>query len=194
MGSTTDAPASEHSTARIVLPVDLPVPVLETPRLVLRGHRPADLEDSLSLWSDPEVVRHIGGKPSGREEVWARVLRYIGHWAATGYGFWHVRERATDRFVGEVGIAEFRRDIAVSFDGAPEAGWAFAPWSHGKGYATEAMTAALAWGATAHPRTVCLIDLDNVASLRVAAKLGYREMARAEYKTSQVIVLERRGP
>jgi RimJ/RimL family protein N-acetyltransferase len=194
MGSTTDASASEDSTARIVLPVNLPVPVLETPRLVLRGHRTGDLEDSLSLWGDPEVVRHIGGKPSSREDVWARVLRYIGHWAATGYGFWHVRERATDRFVGEVGIAEFRRDIAVSFDGAPEAGWAFAPWSHGKGFATEAMTAALAWDAAAHPRTVCLIDVDNVASLRVAAKLGYRELARTEYKTNQVIVHERRAP
>jgi RimJ/RimL family protein N-acetyltransferase len=168
--------------------------VLETLRLTLRGHRATDLDDSLSLWSDPEVVRHIGGKPSTREDVWARVLRYIGHWAATGYGFWHVRERATDRFVGEVGIAEFHRDIAVSFDGAPEAGWAFAPWSHGKGYATEAMTAVLAWSAAAHPRTVCVIDPGNASSQRVAAKLGYREMARADYKTVEVIVFERSAP
>ncbi len=167
------------------------VPILETPRLILRGHRATDLDDSLSLWSDPEVTRHIGGRPSGREEVWARVLRYIGHWAAAGYGFWHVRERATDRFAGEVGLADFKRDLAFSFDGAPEAGWVFAPWSHGRGYATEAMTAVLAWSAAAHPRTVCIIDPDNAASRRVAARLGYRELAPAEYKASPVIVFER---
>jgi RimJ/RimL family protein N-acetyltransferase len=172
----------------------IPIPVLETPRLTLRGHRAADLDDSLSLWGDPEVVRFIGGKPASREEVWARVLRYIGHWAVAGYGMWHIRERSSDRFVGEVGMADFRRDITVSFDGAPETGWALRPWAQGKGYATEAMTAVLTWGAARHPRTVCMIDPDNAASQRVAGKLGYREMARADYKASQVILFERRSP
>jgi RimJ/RimL family protein N-acetyltransferase len=191
---TTEITASEVPASSTATPVHIPVPVLETPRLTLRGHRVSDLGDSLALWSDPEVVRHIGGKPSGREDVWARVLRYIGHWAVAGYGFWHVRERATDRFVGEAGLADFQRDLAVSFDGAPEVGWALAPWSHGKGYATEAMTAVLAWSTAAHPRTVCIIDPGNVASLRVAAKLGYREIARADYKAAEVIVFERRAP
>lgn len=172
--------------------VPVPVPVLETPRLILRGHGAGDLDDSLALWSDPEVVRYISGKPSTREEVWSRLLRYVGHWALAGYGLWHVRERATDRFVGEAGLADFKRDMAFSFDGAPEAGWVFAPWSHGRGYATEAMAAVLAWAAATHPRTVCMISPGNAASLRVAAKLGYREIARTDYRTSDVIVFERR--
>jgi RimJ/RimL family protein N-acetyltransferase len=168
------------------------VPVLETARLTLRGHRAEDLEDAFALWSDPRVTRHIGGKPLGREEVWARLLRYLGHWGLSGYGFWQVRERATDRFIGEVGLADFKRDIAVPFDGAPEAGWVLAPWSHGSGYATEAVTAALTWIAGAgHRRTVCLIEPSNAASLRVAAKCGYRELARTSYKTEDVVVLER---
>ena len=187
--TTTDVPASAHPAS--AAPVHIPVPVLESPRLILRGHRAGDLGDSLALWGDAEVVRHITGKPQGREEVWSRVLRYIGHWAVTGYGFWHVRERATDRFVGEVGIADFQREIAVSFDGAPEAGWAFVPSAHGKGYATEAMTTVFAWSDAAHPRTACIISPENAGSLRVAARLGFREIARAEYKTSEVIVLER---
>jgi RimJ/RimL family protein N-acetyltransferase len=171
--------------------VHVPVPVLETPRLVLRGHRVSDLDDSVSLWTDAVVTRHISGKPSTREEVWSRLLRYIGHWAVAGYGLWHIRERATDRFVGEAGLADFKRDMAFSFDGAPEAGWVFAPWSYGRGFATEAMSAVLAWAEADHPRTVCIINPDNAASIRVAAKLGYREVARAEYHTSQVIVFER---
>jgi len=178
------------------VPVDhsIPIPVLETPRLTLRGHRRTDLDDSLSLWGDAEVVRYIGGKPASREDVWARVLRYIGHWAVAGYGMWHIRERASDRFVGEVGMADFQRDIAVSFDGAPETGWALRPWAHGKGYATEAMAAVLAWSGARHPRTVCMINPDNTASQRVAAKLGYREWTRAEYKSGPVVLFERRSP
>jgi RimJ/RimL family protein N-acetyltransferase len=177
----------------LAMPAHVPVPVLETPRLVLRGHRVEDLDESISLWSDPEVTRHISGKPSTREEVWSRLLRYIGHWAVAGYGLWHIRERASDRFIGEAGLADFKRDMTFSFDGAPEAGWVFAPWCYGRGFATEAMSAVLAWSTAAHPRTVCIISPGNVASLRVAAKLGYREIARADYRTSEVIVFERRA-
>jgi RimJ/RimL family protein N-acetyltransferase len=167
------------------------VPLIETPRLILRGHRLTDFDDSLAMWSDAEVTRHIGGKPFGREEVWARLLRYIGHWAVADYGLWHIRERATDRFVGEAGLADFRRDLAHSFDGAPEAAWVMAPSAQGKGYATEAMSAVLAWADAAHPRTVCIINPANHASLRVAGKLGYRELARVDYHGAEVILLER---
>jgi RimJ/RimL family protein N-acetyltransferase len=167
------------------------IPTLETRRLVLRGQGIADLDDLLAMWSDPEVTRHIGGKPREREEVWARLLRNVGHWTLAGHGIWQIRERATDRFVGEVGLADFKRDLAFSFDGAPEGAWVLARWAHGQGYATEAMTAALAWSAPAHPRTVCIIDVGNAASLRVAAKLGYREIGRDTLRGSDVIVFER---
>jgi RimJ/RimL family protein N-acetyltransferase len=59
------------------------------------------------------------------------------------------------------------------------------------GYATEAMTAVLAWAGPAHPRTVCIIDPDNLASLRVAARLGYREIGRVDYKGQPILVFER---
>lgn len=167
------------------------IPTLETPRLILRGHRLTDLDDLVALWSDPIVVQHISGKPATREEVWGRLQRYAGHWALAGYGFWSVRERETDRCVGDCGIADFQRGLALAFDGAPEAGWVLAPWSHGRGYATEAMTAVLAWAAPAHPRTVCIINPGNAASLRVAGKLGYRELGRTRYHGDEVIAFER---
>jgi len=64
---------------------------------------------------------------------------------------------------------------------------------HGQGYATEAARAALAWMETrfAPPRTVCIIDPENLASLRVAGKLGYRAYGEAEYKGKTVLKLER---
>lgn len=173
----------------------LDIPTLETARLTLRGHRPEDLDELLALWGDPQVTRFIGGKTFGREEVWARLLRYLGHWAAAGYGFWQVRERKTGRFVGEVGAADFKRDLPVSFDGAPEAGWVLAPWSHGQGYASEAVAAVHGWlGAAGYPRTVCIIDPTNVASRRVAEKAGYQELARTLYKGEDILVFERWAP
>lgn len=168
-------------------------PELVTERLVMRGHRASDLGDSLAMWSDPEVVRFIGGKPSTEEEVWARIHRYVGHWALMGYGYWLVADRASERFIGEVGFSDFKRTIVPSFDGAPEAGWALATWANGRGYATEAIRAATAWldERLARPRTVCMIDEGNTRSVRVATKLGYRAWTKTTYKGAPTVLFER---
>jgi RimJ/RimL family protein N-acetyltransferase len=163
-------------------------PTLDTDRLVLRAHVLADFDDSAAMWGDPAVTRHIGGKTSTREESWRRFLGFPGHWALMGFGYWAVRERATERYVGEVGVAEFRRELVPSIEGSGEAGWVLAPWAHGKGFATEAVRAALAW--YARP-TACLIDEKNVPSLRVAAKCGYAEVARPVYHGTPGVLLRR---
>src|SRR5215469_5050217 len=106
---------------------DREVPVVETERLRLRGHRPADFTDSVALWSDPVVTRFIGGKPLSEEEVWARVLRYVGHWAWTGFGYWVVEEKSSSRFVGEMGLSDWKREISPSVQGIPEVGWVLSP-------------------------------------------------------------------
>lgn len=159
------------------------VPVLETERLLLRGHRLADFADLVAMWADPDVTRFIGGTPSTREESWARLLRYSGHWELMGFGFWAVRERATDRYVGDVGIGELKRDmVPVLTD--PELGWALAAWAHGRGFATEAVRAVLAWGTThfAGRRMVCGIADGNQASIRVAEKCGFEPIGPSTYR------------
>ena len=171
------------------------VPILQTERLVLRGHTPADFDECAAMWGDPLVTRHIGGRPSTAEEVWTRLLRYAGMWALLGYGYWVVRERESGRFVGEVGFADFRREVVPPLD-APEAGWILASSAHGRGFATEAVGAALAW-ADAHlatPGTVCMIDPANAASLHVAQKCGYRERTRTTYKGDAIVLCERPRP
>jgi RimJ/RimL family protein N-acetyltransferase len=168
-------------------------PTIETARLTLRAHGRDDFEESFAMWSDPIVTRYIGGKPSTEQQAWSRLLNYAGHWALMGFGYWALEEKTTGCFVGELGFANFRRDIAPSMRDAPELGWALAAPFHGRGYATEALRAAVAWG-DAHfgsARTVCLIHADNLASIRVAEKGGYRVFERTDFSGVPTLFCER---
>lgn len=169
------------------------VPTLSTARLILRPHRQDDLDASTAIWSDPLVTRFIGGRPFTREECWGRLMRYVGHWAWMGFGMWAVEERATGVMIGDVGFMRARRAMTPSYDDIPEVGWAFAAGAHGKGFATEAVRGALHWGDAqfGRSRTWCIVAPDNAASLRVAAKCGYVETARAIHSGAPVIVLMR---
>jgi RimJ/RimL family protein N-acetyltransferase len=168
------------------------VPILETERLRLRGHTLADFDALAAMWGDPAVVRHITGKPSTREESWARLMRYGGMWALLGYGFWAIEDKASGRFAGEGGFADFKRDIDPPIE-APEQGWSLAPWAQGKGYAREALTAMLAWGEAHFGRSdfACIISPDNARSIRLAEKVGYREIARISYKEEPTLMFRR---
>jgi RimJ/RimL family protein N-acetyltransferase len=171
----------------------LNIPVIETERLRLRGHGVDDLAVALSMWSDPDVTRFISGKPLSEDEVWSKLLRYVGHWALTGHGFWLIEEKVSRRFLGEAGFFDARRTMTPSFGERPEIGWGLGPWAWGKGYAREAVQAVIAWGdrtLTAR-ETVCLIHPENVRSLRLAEACGYREFARTVVRDEPAILLRR---
>ncbi|MCR4266372.1 GNAT family N-acetyltransferase [Nitratireductor sp. ZSWI3] len=167
-----------------------PIPVLETERLILRAHEIADLDAFAMLWSDPQVTRFTSGAPLSREDAWRRLAMHSGMWSLMGFGYFATIEKDTGAFLGSVGVQECRRAITPSIEGTMEAGWVLAPQAHGRGFAREAMTAALAWCARAHPSlsVSCIINVENDASLRLAARLGFRELARTMYKDEPTIV------
>ena len=168
-------------------------PVIETERLRLRAHRLTDFADCLALWNEPTVYRHITGKPGTEGEVWGRILRYIGHWAALGFGYWAIEDKVTGQFIGEVGFGDYKREIEPPLTGMPELGWVLSPAWHGKAYGTEAVGAALAWG-DAHfgrRRICCIAAPENIASLRLAAKFGFREALRTTYLGDPTILFIR---
>jgi RimJ/RimL family protein N-acetyltransferase len=169
------------------------IPVLETERLILRGHTIDDFPSYAAMWAEPVVTRFIGGAPLGEEDAWAKFLRIAGHWALMGYGFWAIEEKASGKRIGEAGILNVKRDMVPSFHGVPEIGWGLHPSVHGKGYATEAVNAILAWAERrfGKVRMVCIIAPENTPSLRVAERTGFREQVRTTYKGEPIVLLER---
>ena len=168
------------------------IPTLETERLILRGHRREDFAAVYELWSDPRTVRLMGMQPMNEEDCWAKFLRTFGAWMVNGFGFWAVEEKASGCFVGELGFLNARRTIDPPLP-VPEVGWSFSPAVHGRGYATEALAAAIPWGEQQFGRVrfSAIIGHENEPSLKLARKFGFAEVSRVIYKEHPTIVLYR---
>lgn len=142
---------------------------------------------------DPEIVRHLGGAPFSREDTWRRMLAGPGLWALLGYGYWAIERKADGAYLGQLGFADFKRDMTPSIQGLPEIGWIFALHAHGQGYASEGAAAALAWADAElqAPQIVAIIDADNGASIRVAEKCGFSVREQATYRDAPILLYRR---
>ena len=168
--------------------------MIETERLILGRPSVADFDESYAISSDVDLARYVGAKPATRGSAWNMLMRNIGHWSVFEFGIFTVRLKADGDYIGEVGLAYFSRGLGPSFDPFPEAAWVLAQRAHhGRGYATEALTAAHEWLDVEHrtPRTVCMIQRDNFPSMRLAAKLGYTSFGETEYAGASSTMLER---
>lgn len=153
-------------------------PRLETDRLVLGLAGREDYIRLRDLVADPQVQRFLGPAPENpTADMFSRTLRAAGSWQLYGYGMFLVREKASGEFIGQAGVFHSLRGFGKGLDDVPEAGWMFAQKHWGKGYALEAMTAALDWfdGTQQQPRVACMIDPENTASVRLAARLGFAQ-------------------
>ena len=191
-GTGQVVPAYAKAYCPPMQPTPNAVPILKTPRLRLRAHRAGDLADCAAMWAQADVTRFTIGRASTEQQSWARMLSYAGLWQLLGYGYWAIEERASGAFAGDAGFADFKRDVTPTMLDAPELGFALAPAFHGKGYATEAVTAALAWADAHLPgATVCMVNPQNAASLRVVEKCGYAVFERGRYNEQTVLFLSR---
>ena len=172
--------------------------MIETKRLLLRPHLPSDFEGYAALWAGaPEgESKPARNSPLGdldEEGAWARLLRFIGHWEAIGYGPFLAIERNSGSIVAEAGLAQFRRGIGQAFDRAPEAMWKVDDRHQGNGIASEAMLNIMRWSDARQQedRTVCMIHDTNIASRRIADRLGFQQFGHAAHRGSPVLLFER---
>lgn len=146
---------------------------VETERLTLRLFRESDLDAYAEMCADPEVMRYIAqGRPVTRGEAWRHMAMVLGHWQLRGFGMWAVEEKSSGELAGRVGC--WRPE------GWPglEVSWALRRSFWGRGIASEAARASLryAFETLNQEKVVHLIEPENIASIRVAERLGaYRD-------------------
>ena len=169
--------------------------MLVTARLELWRPQASDRDGLRALIGPGEVRRFLGGMEASDADVFARLLRNAGSWALYGYGTFMVRERGQAEIVGNCGVFHSWRGFGHGLDDAAEAGWILAKPAWGKGYALEAMQAALAWFEREQrgKPTLCMIEQGHHASQAVAAKLGYLACDRVEEKGERPLIVYRRA-
>jgi RimJ/RimL family protein N-acetyltransferase len=147
--------------------VPSPEPVLETERLILRVPQREDFEGWAALGRDEEAMRHLGGRKSAFE-AWRHFLANLGSWHVLGFGPFSVIRKADRKWIGRVG--------PLHPEGWPgdEIGWTLAREAWGKGYATEAASAAIDWtfANLGWAGIIHCIAPANTASQAVAKRLG----------------------
>ena len=109
---------------------------LETDRLILRVPCAEDFDAFAEMQAHPDAARFIGGHVT-RAEAWRRFLWQPGAWLVQGFGMFGVVEKSSGLWMGQIG--------PWKPEGWPgnEIGYGFHPRAWGKGYATEAGTAAI---------------------------------------------------
>jgi RimJ/RimL family protein N-acetyltransferase len=165
--------------------------ILETERLILRYQHREDISFLVDLWTDPEVTRHMGG-PRDRDWLQTVFEETAQDPSAERYDLWPVIEKKTGAGVGHCGLlekeVEGRTEIELTYILASTA------W--GKGYATEIGRALreYAFEELGLDRLIALIEPENIASERIAVKVGMQfenEIVRPGGLVRKVYVIER---
>ncbi|HLA06330.1 MAG TPA: GNAT family N-acetyltransferase [Anaerolineales bacterium] len=145
--------------------------ILQTKRLLLRHQVIEDLDDLWALYCNPKITKYIPDAPRSREEAKEELEGHMhGHPKHPELGLWATIHKETGRFIGRCGLLPWtidgQYDVEVAYTIAQEY------W--GQGLATEGALGIrdYAFDKLRLVRLICLIDPENIASQRVAEKMG----------------------
>lgn len=144
--------------------------MITTERLRLRPLTEADTDWWVRLHADAEVNRFVGSYTGAQAA--ARLHAIQQQWTTRGHGLCAVELRSTGEVIGRSGLNWWEEF------GETEIGWTFARPHWGRGYATEAARAVLAWGfgPLGLGQITAMIHPDNTGSAAVAQRLGFTRL------------------
>jgi RimJ/RimL family protein N-acetyltransferase len=153
-------------------------------RLRLRPWRAEDRAPFSAINAEPVVQRYLPPSTRARSDGW--LDRIDEQFAAHGWGFWAVEDRATGTLIGLCGLAPVPWD--AFFTPAVEIGWRLSTAWHGRGLAREAAEASLdfAFGALRLERVVAFTVPANTASWGLMERLGMRRLGEFDHPNSTV--------
>jgi len=176
--------------------------LIETPRLLLRPFERDDAVAAHAWFGDPVVMRYAPSGPDASVGVTReRLGRYEAHQARHGFSKWLVFERASGQAIGDAGLlvlegdarperwrrgsdddgagplGEAARDGESSRESWIDLGFRFQRRSWREGYATEVGAAwvSVAFGSLGVDRLNAFVHPDNIPSMKVLERLGFRE-------------------
>lgn len=143
---------------------------LETERLILRPMSATDLNALHLIFTDPNVMASFGGELLNREQMLRWVERNLDHQNRYGYGLFSVLLKESGELIGDCGLEQ----MEVEDVGVAELGYDFRSGYWNQGFATEAGCAVrdYAFDILQLPQLISLIRVGNLASKRVAEKVG----------------------
>lgn len=156
--------------------------VLETDRLILRPFKEEDAEDAYRNWcSDPEVTRFTTWTPHGDIDVTRRIIGFwLEQYSSPDYYQWAIELKETGEVIGTISVVALNENT-----GAAEIGYCISKKHWGRGIATEAMKAAVAYlfEKTGAECVYARHNVKNAASGAVMLKCGlrYDGLIRGDY-------------
>lgn len=146
--------------------------IQETQRLRLRHYCKQDLDELATIFADEETMRFYP-RPKTRDEADAWIDWNLALYRERGFGLWVMESIQGSRFLGNCGLTPQTVDEVTEI----EIGWHTKRSCWNRGFATEAALACkdLAFTRFGLKRLISIIDPENIASRRVAEKIGMHE-------------------
>jgi ribosomal-protein-alanine N-acetyltransferase len=148
-------------------------PVTESERLIIRQLRIDDGHAMYGIFGDAQVMRYSDG-PKTRQWVDGWLREHVDdHYKDWGFGMWAVVERRSGDVIGYCGLSRFKQRCGPR---ETEIGYRLVRSHWGHGLATEAVCAVRDYAIKTLRlgNLIAIIDPQNIASLRVAEKAGFR--------------------
>lgn len=164
----------------------LPWDILETERCLIRETTPEDVDDFFQIYSDPSITEYMEELYPEPEQERRYIREYIEKvYTFLEFGVWTVVEKTSGSVIGRAGFS-YREGYQE-----PELGFIIGvPWQR-HGYAKEVCTAILEYGKNVleFTRVQAMVEPENLISLHLCAKLGFREEERVSLQGKRYVRL-----